>query len=136
MSREIKFRAWDKNSKSFVDFTNAKNGILFCQGEMFISNGWDGLGNPTFDSEFDYHKRDCVFMQYTGLKDKNGVEGWDHDIIMAPIGTCCGIVQWDDFYGAWWVYVDGTAFAPLADAIRIGGHFVGNVHQNPELLQK
>ena len=120
MSREIKFRCWDNLANR-----HDKNHHISIDLDGNVINLQNGAGSP-----------ELVPEQSTGQKDKNGVEGWDHDIIMAPIGTGCGIVQWDDFYGAWWVYVDGKAFAPLADAIRIGGHFAGNVHQNPELLQK
>jgi len=53
--REIKFRAWD-GSKMRTDFT------MHSDGQMIISASVYAIG---FDP---------VLMQYTGLKDKNGVE--------------------------------------------------------------
>jgi uncharacterized phage protein (TIGR01671 family) len=67
--REIKFRAWCKQEKCFVT-------------DFII----DRLGN-----EYQYNKcefwgddRDVILMQYTGLKDKNGVEIYEGDVCAAP----------------------------------------------------
>ena len=59
MDREIKFRSWFENSK-----TMSLNFSL----EDALKHEVDYVG-------------DCVFMQYTGLKDRNGIEIYDGDII-------------------------------------------------------
>lgn len=62
MTREIKFRAWHK-----------KHGMTY-EDEPFVLNDFWGdsliFGSPINDFNFG----DFIFMQYTGLKDKNGVE--------------------------------------------------------------
>jgi len=69
--REIKFRAWDKNGKGFI---NGFNMFGFSTGQ----------GAPTkflqrFDSQWEIES--VVIQQYTGLKDKNGKEIYEGDIV-------------------------------------------------------
>ena len=62
MNREIKFRAWDKSC-------NKMRGISGLQDCFSLRS--DGVCNE-----------DYVLMQYTGLKDKNGKEIYEGDIVI------------------------------------------------------
>jgi len=113
--REIKYRAWDKILQGYT-----KNSMGLFHNEGII----------TFDVGTRY-----IFEQYTGLKDKNGVKGYFGEIAKHDDG-CFGVVKWDD--RALRVYFDWddkkrTYPNPYSDYIDFV--FVGNIHQNPELLE-
>ena len=61
--REIKFRAWDRVLKRMLIPKFIGNGNNFCSDDLMAVTGVIDL------------------MQYTGLKDKNGVEIYEGDII-------------------------------------------------------
>jgi len=117
---EIKFRGWIKEDK--------KTGL---KSQMIQVSGFD-FGDPYGDVEYEedgefycIHDRHVELMQYTGLKDKNGKEIYEGDIIEFGIK----IVFKD---GAFRSDVDNT---PLQEWIwkreRRGEHteVVGNIYQ-------
>jgi len=120
--REIKFRAWDREEKNYI-FFDALDGILSKCDEVY--------------------RQRCVgvFEQFTGLRDKNGKEIYENDICKIRFD----IDKVEDY-----IYASLTekeirtcervfvVESPLfnnqpelnADIIEI----IGNIHENPELL--
>ncbi len=110
MSREIKFRQWMDGRFFYWGFVEDS---VFASPAS--SNQCGGLNANNTDHQ-----------QYTGLLDKNGKEIYEGDIIQHTgfAGHLKSAIKWDNSRMGW------TAFHPRDEFIVIG-----NVHENPELLQ-
>ena len=107
MNREIKFRLWD---------------LLDCK--MWTDSD---LEEHTLHSIRDWEG--CL-MQYTGLKDKNGKEIYEGDILSGyPHGN--SIVKWDNEFACW-----VSDFDLIANEVKDMPErkVIGNIYENPELL--
>lgn len=108
MNREIKFRAWDiKGKRWLVDFVIKTNGA--------VEVGFGDLNG------YRYAPRDVELCQYTGLKDKNGKEIYEGDIVKRfEMDDKPEQVTWNDFNCRTWNERDLEV--------------IGNIYENPELL--
>ena len=79
MSREIKFRAWDKGKKCFIDVYNIiwdwENTIYTSSWSIITSNRFSWTTLSLKDTE------ELVWVQYTWLKDKNWKEIYVWDVV-------------------------------------------------------
>lgn len=70
MKREIKFRAWHK-----------KYGMTYPEEAWTIESLFNGDNDVFGSPSKDYAIEDFIVMQFTGLKDKNGKEIYEGDIV-------------------------------------------------------
>lgn len=145
MNREIKFRAWDahENNMNYQGAIGAGSSSevinISFQGEMFLQNafGLDMFGerNPTFGKS----EERFSLMQYTGLKDKNGKEIYEGDIIISnhPIyenGTPSkNKVAFDK--GCYRLRNDNQNDIPLSLYDEGQIEIIGNLFENPDILK-
>ena len=112
--REIKFRAWDKDLHRMI---------------LPYRCRWQACNNSI----------NCELMQYTGLKDMNGKEIYEGDIVKT---------KWEDVKllkvifshgGFTYVAIDDSDeshnFMPDNSFLN-GCEVIGNIYENPELLDK
>lgn len=115
--REIKFRAWDLKTKKMHTAEN----INFC-GRKTVTVQYNPVKKICLDS--------AILMQYTGVKDKNGAEIYEGDILLDDFAEEYYIVKFFD--GAFIAECDGVIY-DLADVALITT-VVGNIYENPELV--
>ena len=128
--REIKFRAWDKSAKKMIQSVNYAL-------DMFGTSFYWMFGYREPEA---VNLDDFVLMQYTGLKDKNGKEIYEGDI-----------VKWQraknkQYHNAEIIFQDGcfcfsTPFLHyvihnLSFLEGLCCEVIGNIYENPELLKE
>jgi uncharacterized phage protein (TIGR01671 family) len=124
--REIKFRLWNVDDK-IMKFWGDCDFQIYPSGEMDC----DGLSiGETVDDTW-------RIMQFTGLKDKNGKEIYEGDILKDGKGQY-GQVLWhrNSFLVEWTErnYDGSRQVEPMIDDCFNYGEVVGNLYETPELL--
>ncbi|WP_423492931.1 YopX family protein [Lacticaseibacillus paracasei] len=141
MKREIKFRAWDKVYECYLyDVQNAYDTLSGC---VKYEDGEDaGYDEECFAGFLDNDQ--YVVEQFTGLKDKNGREIYEGDIVRytawhdgKPAGAIQGEVVYDGDLGmaSFNILLDRDGKIDRAVLPAIGVEIMGNVYENPELLE-
>ena len=140
--REIKFRAWDrKNSCWYKPVLKAYRGELF---ELLISFGGD-LTAHTMKGLVHQPDR-FILMQYTGLKDKNGKEIYEGDVVVDEytynrVGAediknypaLHRIVKWEQVPSDECYDTSGSVgFSLTPEQVYV---LIGNIYETPELLE-
>jgi uncharacterized phage protein (TIGR01671 family) len=115
--REIKFRAWNHTTQTMetVEELTYNHGVI-----DQINTDQDRILFPDKEAEL---------MQYTGLKDKNGVEIYEGDIIRNTLDTDHDVYQVPEI--SFYVFGKAAHFMIWPEEYEV----IGNVWENPELLK-
>jgi len=131
MSREIKFRVWNKSTNKWVHGPNEEVNLF---GECILLGGFmRGVGILELN--------DCEILQYTGLKDVNGKEVYEGDIIKIYVSDDPEDLQWElgsVTYKECCFWLDNKSPQMLYDFIeddRLMIEIVGNIFENPDLIK-
>jgi uncharacterized phage protein (TIGR01671 family) len=124
MNREIKFRAWHKTFHHFADISDYSC-FLTTEGQV-VTVGFDDDGDGIFDQN-EKVVDDFILTQFTGLKDKNGKEIYEGDILYGghPLGMETRVVEWEN---------ECAEFT--TPGFEEEYTIIGNIYENPELLNK
>lgn len=137
--REIKFRVWDGKGKYMVDSTFGEwvsfDGVLYTESEKKYDT-------PNIEIE---KSENYILMQYTGLKDKNGKEIYEGDIVRWKDRFVLLGESMDKKEGISQIVWRGVGFDIEESSFGYEGEsmiswdnleVIGTIHENPELLEK
>ncbi len=129
--REIKFRAWDKLNKimhydvSFIKSGDEGNDwILFISDKRPLNNKPSPLDDPFFSQQI-------KLMQYTGLKDKNGKEIWEGNVVQYE--NQIYQITYDIREACFCLLNMNDNFRII---FRMELEVIGNIYENPNLLKE
>jgi uncharacterized phage protein (TIGR01671 family) len=119
MSRELKFRAWDTTYRITLYSDSSSISYIFALAK----------------------KDNFTVLQYTGLKDKNGVEIYEGDIIQLEGSPISYSIEWDRYQ--WAINAHGALgydpdwnIQPFNHCVYERAIVVGNIFENSDLLKQ
>ena len=122
--RETKYRIWDKKNKIMeygIDLFSAytdESGFKWISGNMGV----------TFSED---EKDNLIFLQYTGLKDKNGKEIYEGDTLRCGINDEGNV----EFSNGCFYVLGIMEYPTLAWVCSFGCEVIGNIWENKELIK-
>lgn len=124
-----KLRAWDKEDERMrtVSSINFAHEVISCKFAEL----------KPFDLVDEFSIDDVILMQSTGLKDKNGAEVYEGDIVNCSSG-CPHIIYWEKEIGGTFLGgMPGWYLSGLREGYAWAGseEIIGNIYENPELLE-
>ena len=138
--RQLKFRIWDNHTKRYETCVYEAHKDCY----LFIGRSGYVTAFNCYGEEIDFEDGRFVVQQYTGLKDKNGKEIYEGDIVQYNVGSSYEnmsfIVQWSgDSLGYILQSQSGDVLTNIWTPNGNRFNFIelkGNNFENPELLEQ
>ncbi len=131
MNERFKFRVWDKGNEHYVD----------CADMLYIEPSGE-ITYACYDGDredmYYYEQNDVVVEQCTGLRDKNGKLIYEGDIVGNE--KYVHEIVWRDKDASFHTKLKGMEFIcghlEQSWIDEFGFKIIGNIHENPELLEQ
>ena len=126
--KSLKFRVWDKERECYLDETELAG--ITPDGKYILYIEEEEISKLEVEGNY-------ILEQYTGLKDKNGKEIYEGDIV--EYTTCYygnekrhrKVVEWSEWDSDDFGEPHNIGFSNLSECMEV----IGNVHENPDLLE-
>ena len=140
MTRPIKFRAWDNIMKEWLlGYEYPNLGGFSIVGETMMMGEWSSVLTDMLHGKFGERGEELKIMQYTGISDKNGKEIYEGDILEYEdehglTEDFIEPVEWieDEYTAGFGTENSANVWAEVARLSKV----IGNIYENPELLEK
>lgn len=138
--RPLRFRAWNPETKRYDPCWYPLPGGVGLNGELELIGFYDdGSGDPGDPGNEQLIEDGAAIEQWTGLKDRNGRDIYEGDILERRYGERAVCVWLEDQANYALKMLNGEfegCHLPLVPK-NVGKHdvVIGNVHDNPELLE-
>lgn len=134
--RQLKFRVW---SKEFEKFLTKEEWFFDFDGDLYFLDIVENDMIRVPENEY-------IIQQYTGLKDKNGVDIYEGDIVKIIYDKAIGEVYFNFNLGAFRLKDKSSKSYPITTyrfdeankpigLVNVADEVIGNIFENSELLK-